>query len=410
MSDFTRRELFRRGGTIAVGLMTPPWLSAIAKADLIRQAKGKGPTSDTVLIVCELAGGNDGLNTLVPYADAEYRKLRPTIGIGESEVIKLNETMGLHPNLAGLHQLYKEGKVAVVQNVGYPDHNRSHFKSMDIWHAASPEQKLANGWIGRHLDLLASKGPVSPVAGLGLSTEKPKALNSKIASIPCFASLADIQAMVGNQDAERLLREIQGATSNSDQSVRAIQLANNSALDAMNELKAKLATFAPKQTYGADRFGNGFKQIAHLVVTSPMTRVIYFSAGGFDTHSKQPEAHGNLMKQFGDSVLAFQREIEAAGKADKVMILVFSEFGRRSYENGSQGTDHGAAGPMMLIGKNVKGGLHGPNPNLKDLDQGDVRWTTDFRQVYAAALDDWMGSDSDTVLGGQFNRLGVVKA
>lgn len=410
MSELSRRELFRRGGTIAVGLMAPPWLASIAKADLVRQSKGKKPTSDTVLVVCEFTGGNDGLNTIVPYADAEYYKLRPTIGIKESDVLKLNESMGLHPGLAGLHELYNEGKVAVVQSVGYPDPNRSHFKSMDIWHAASPNLGLTNGWIGRHFDLLASSGSLSPVAGLGLSTEKPRALNAKVTSVPCFASLADIQSMVGNQDSERLLREIQGEKSATGSAIHTIQSANNAALDAMSDLKNKLKVFEPKQSYANDRFGNGFKQISHLVVASPQTRVVYFRAGGFDTHSKQPEAHGSLMKQFGDAILAFQREMEATGRADKVMVLVFSEFGRRSYENGSLGTDHGAAGPMMLIGKNVKGGFHGRSPDLSDLDRGDLKWHTDFRQVYAAALDDWMGGDSSVVLGGEFSKVSVLKA
>ena len=408
MNDLTRRELFRRGGMIAVGMMAPPWLAAIAKADLVRQAKGKRATSDTVLVVCQLSGGNDGLNTVVPYASAAYYQLRPTLAVKDTEALKLNEQMGLHPSMTGVHELFKEGKVAIVQNVGYPEPNRSHFKSMDIWHSASPDGKVAYGWIGRHFDLLGQAGPVNAVAGLGLSVEKPRALNAKTASIPCFASLADIQAMVGNQDSERMLREIQGAQGTG--AVRTIQQANNSALDAMAELQGRLATFTPKQTYANDRFGNGFKQIAQIVAASPATRVVYFSAGGFDTHSKQADSHGNLMKQFSDAVLAFQREMEAAGRADKVMVLVFSEFGRRSYENGSAGTDHGAAGPMLLIGKNVKGGLHGSNPNLLDLDRGDLKWKVDFRQVYATSLDSWMGSDSAVVLGQQFGPLDVLKA
>ena len=191
---------------------------------------------------------------------------------------------------------------------------------------------------------------------------------------------------------------------------RTIQMANDAALDAMTELQGKLATFTPKQTYGNDRFGAGFKQISQIVASSTTTRVVYFSAGGFDTHSRQADQHASLLKQFGDAVLAFQREMEACGRADKVMVLVFSEFGRRSYENGSQGTDHGAAAPMFLIGKNVKGGLHGPNPDLTDLDRGDVKWKTDFRQVYATSLDNWMGSDSAVVLGQSFGALDVLQA
>ena len=410
MSEITRRELFRRGGMIAVGMMSPPWLAAIAKADLVRKANGLKPSSDTVLVVCQFSGGNDGLNTVVPYAAAEYYQLRPTLAVKDSDVLKLNESMGLHPSLAGIQELYKEGKVAVIQNVGYPDPNRSHFKSMDIWHSASPDGKLTYGWIGRYFDLVGASGKLDPVAGLGLSVEKPRALNAKSASIPCFASLADIQAMVGNQDAEKLLRQIQGPDAKQGSAERTIQMANDAALDAMTELQGKLATFTPKQTYGNDRFGAGFKQISQIVASSTTTRVVYFSAGGFDTHSRQADQHASLLKKFGDAVLAFQREMEACGRADKVMVLVFSEFGRRSYENGSQGTDHGAAAPMFLIGKNVKGGLHGPNPDLTDLDRGDVKWKTDFRQVYATSLDNWMGSDSAVVLGQSFGALDVLQA
>ena len=410
MSGLSRRELFRRGGMIAVGMMAPPWLAAVAKSDIVKIAQGKRVDKDTVLVVCQLSGGNDGLNTVVPYADSEYLKLRPTIGIKDDQVLKLNEALGLHPNMAGLHELFKEGKVAIIQNVGYPKPNRSHFKSMDIWHSASRDGKTSYGWIGRHFDYMLQDGPISAIAGFGLSVEKPRALNARSASIPCFASLADIQAMVGNQDAERMLRQIQGKEAPAGSAVRTIQQANNTALDAMAELQDKLSQFTPKEEYGNDRFGNGFKQIAQIVATSPQTRVVYFSAGGFDTHSKQPEGHGRLMKQFSDAVLAFQREMEAVGRADKVIVLVFSEFGRRSYENGSSGTDHGAAGPMMLIGKNVKGGFHGPNPNLTDLDRGDLKWKIDFRKVYATTLDDWMESDSGVVLGQDVGTLDLLKA
>lgn len=408
MSGISRRELFRQSGMIAVGMMAPPWLASVAKADLIKKARGENVADDTVLVVCQLSGGNDGLNTIVPYADAEYYKIRPTIGLKEDVVLKLDESMGLHNDMTGVHELYKEGKVAIIQNAGYPKPNRSHFKSMDIWHSARSDGDTAYGWIGRHFDHLDSTGDLSPVAGLGLSVEKPRALNSENASIPCFASLADIQAMVGNQDAERMLREIQGAEADQGSAVRTIQMANNAALDAMAELSDKLNTFTPKGTYANDSFGRGFKQISQIVATSPATRVVYFSAGGFDTHSNQIAGHSRLMKGFSDAVLAFQREMEAVGRADKVIVLVFSEFGRRSYENGSAGTDHGAAGPMLLIGKNVKGGLHGPNPNLTDLDRGDLKWKIDFRQVYASTLDNWMGSDSGVVLGKQFTHLDIV--
>lgn len=408
MSDLlTRRDLIRGGTMIAVGLTAPSWLATIARADVLRQSKGGKPSGDTILVVCQLSGGNDGLNTVIPYADRAYYDLRPSIGISEDKVLKLNESLGFHPALAGLAELYREKKVAVIQNVGYPKANRSHFKSMDIWQSASPEGTLHGGWIGRHLDQQLHTGPLNPVYALGLSTEKPMSLVGKEASVPCFASLADIKSMVGDPDMERMLREVQGKDATEGSATRAVQQANKSALDAISILSKQLDGFSPRQTYSNDVFGNGFKQISQLVATSPATRVVYFSAGGFDTHARQPEQHEKLLKGLGDGILAFQREMEALGKADRVVVMVFSEFGRRASENASQGTDHGQAAPMLLIGNQVKGGFHGPNPDLKNLANGDVAFKQDFRGVYAATLDEWMGGDSAVVLGQKFEPVEV---
>jgi uncharacterized protein (DUF1501 family) len=254
--------------------------------------------------------------------------------------------------------------VAVIQNVGYPNSSRSHFRSMDIWQLGSVDFNQKYGWLGRHFDAEAAIGPLNPVVALGLSTEKPKALVGKVASIPCFASLADVQNLLGDPDTEKMLRQIQGMDAVSGSATRVVQQASKTALDAMSELKSKVATYTPKGAYANDDFGNGFKQIAQLIATSPATRVVYFSAGGFDTHSKQADAHQKLLKGFSDAVTAFQGEMEAIGKADKVIVLAFSEFGRRVEENASQGTDHGSAGPMFLVGSRVKGGLYGPMADL----------------------------------------------
>lgn len=409
MSDFlSRRDMIKHGGVIAVGLAAPRWLSTIAEADMINVAKGGKAASDTVLVVCQLSGGNDGLNTVIPFADSLYYKMRPTLAQKDDAVLKLNETIGLHPSMKGVHELYKEGKVAVIQNVGYPKPNRSHFKSMDIWQSASPDDKLKHGWIGRHVDSTLKGATPNPIMALGLSTEKPLALVGESASIPCFASLTDVQGMLGDANSEKLLRDIQGMDAMTGSPTRVVQQANKSALDAMSILSKKLGSFAPKQTYADDAFGKGFKQIAQLVGASPTTRIVYFSAGGFDTHARQADAHAKLLENFSNAVTAFQREMEAIGKADKVIVLVFSEFGRRVSENASQGTDHGAAAPMFLIGKKVKGGLHGSNPNLSDLQDGDIRFQIDFRQVYSATLDDWMGGDSGLVMGQKFSPLGVI--
>lgn len=409
-NDITRRDLFVRGGVLAVGLMAPSWLSAIARADVVKLANGRKVDPDNVLVVCQFSGGNDGLNTVIPYLDPQYAKLRPTLGFKPDQVIKATDGLGFHPSMTGFAELFQKGQVAVINNVGYPNSNRSHFKSMDIWQSASPDGALKYGWIGRAFDKNCESGAkLDPIAALGLSTERPLALTAKVASIPCFASLGDVQQMVGDPDAERMLREIQGMAGAEGSSVRQIQMANNTALDAISALKTNLSKFEPKNNYGDHAFGRGFKQIAQIIATSPQTRVIYLSVGGFDTHARQGASHETLMKGFSDAIAAFQSELEAIGKADKVMTLVFSEFGRRTYENGSEGTDHGKAAPMFLIGKNVKGGFHGPKPDLNNLNDGDLEFKIDFRQVYATALDNWMGNDSGVVLGGTFQTLDVLK-
>ena len=407
--NMTRRELFGRGTMLAVGLAAPPWLSAVAKADILKISNGKNLDPDNILVVCQFSGGNDGLNTVIPFMDPDYHRARPGIGISKEDVLELENGMGLHPKMGGLAELYKEGKVAIIQNVGYPNPNRSHFKSMDIWQSASPDGDMKYGWVGRALDVFAKENTLSPIAGIGLSTEKPLALTARNSSIPCFASLNDVLGMVGDPETEKMLRDIQGMDASEGTAIRTIQKANNTAFDAMKLLKTQLDGFKVKQEYANDRFGQGFRQISQLVATSPQTRVVYFSAGGFDTHSKQEESHANLMGGFSDAVHKFQREMEALGKAGKVTVLVFSEFGRRSYENGSGGTDHGKAGPMFMIGSNVKGGLYGDKPDLQALDQGDLKWKIDFREVYAAALDDWLGADSKTVLGDTFKPIKVIK-
>lgn len=409
MSDLlSRRDIVKGGGMIAVGLVAPRWLSTIAHADVIRQAGGGKATGDTVLVVCQLSGGNDGLNTVVPWSNKRYYELRPSLGIPEDQVLKINNDLGFHPALTGLAELFQQKKVAVIQNVGYPQANRSHFKSMDIWQSASPDNKMKYGWIGRHFDQQSATGPQNPIVALGLSTDKPLALSGKVASIPCFASLVDVQSMVGDPDAEKMLRQIQGMDAMEGSDTRVVQQANKTALDAMALLSKQLQGYAPKQTYGNDPFGVGFKQISQLIATSPQTRVVYFSAGGFDTHARQADQHKTLLTNFGNAISAFQKEMEAVGKADKVIVLVFSEFGRRSFENASGGTDHGAAAPMFLVGSRVKGGVYGPLPDLTDLQDGDLKYKIDFRQVYATTLDHWMGGDSALVLGQKFQSVDVI--
>lgn len=407
MKNVTRRDFLRSSALIAVGVATPPWLAKIAKADLLRQAKGGKVDPDNILVVCQLTGGNDGLNTVVPWADSRYRQLRPSIGIAENEVLKLNESIGLHPQMTGLKQVFDTGKAAIIQNVGYPNPDRSHFKSMEIWQSASPDGHEAYGWLGRYLDHQATKGSPNPVMAISLTRARPQALSADEVAVPCFASLADIKTFVGDPDSERMLREVQGMMGEPGADAEVVRKANLSALDAMSELNKALGKYQSKTVYAKDQFGQGFSQIAQLIATSPRTRVIYFSAGGFDTHSNQPDQHANLLKGFSDALKAFQDEMIAIGKGNKVTVMVFSEFGRRCQENASKGTDHGSGAPMFVVGGGVKGGIVGPNPDLVNLDRGDVPWKVDFRQVYSSVLDSWMGSDSEAIFKKKFAHVPI---
>lgn len=209
-NDFSRRDFLRSSAIIAVGVASPPWLAKIARADVLSLAQGKKLDPDNVLVVCQLSGGNDGLNTVVPWADAAYYSARPAIGIKENESLKLNDSMGLHPNMQGVADLYKSGKLAIVQNVGYPNPNRSHFRSMEIWQTANPDNVEAYGWLGKHLDMQMKEGSTNPVMAINFGRQANLALKAKQASVPCFASLADVQSLVGDMDDERMLREVQG--------------------------------------------------------------------------------------------------------------------------------------------------------------------------------------------------------
>lgn len=403
--DISRRDFLKSSAIIAIGAAAPPWLASIAKADVLKLSKGGVLDPDNILVVCQLSGGNDGLNTVIPYTDSIYYSSRPSLAVAEAQVLKLNESLGLHPNLSGFEKLFKAGKLAIVQNVGYPNPNRSHFRSMEIWQTASPDMPEQYGWLGKYLDDQARVGSTNPVLALELGRTKSAAFNARVASVPCFASLADVKSLVGDEDAERFLREIQGMGGGADET--SVRKATTSALDAMAELNASIDRHQSKFTYSNDAFGQGFKQLAQLIATSPKTRVLYFSGGGFDTHSRQASDHDRLMQGLGDAISTFMSEMEVLGKADKVTVVVFSEFGRRVRENGSQGTDHGAAAPMFVIGGKVKGGLIGDEPDLTDLDRGDLKWRTDFRQVYATLLDEWMGAESAKLFGSKFEHVKV---
>ncbi len=408
-AEISRRQFLRAGLTlVAVGLTAPPWLAQIAHADVQRIAKGQKLPNDHILVVLQLTGGNDGLNTVIPYRDPVYYQSRPTLAIPESQIVPLTDSLGLHPALAPLKEVYDRNAVAILQSVGYPNPNRSHFRSMEIWQTADPDGHSRYGWLGRYLDTLTDSA-MNPVMAVSLTKELPVALQARQASVPCFASLGDLQVMTRDPELERTINSLaQMDAPKMDSPTRVIRQSTRTALEAVEQLRERVKNYRSEVSYPNDPFAQGLKQACQLIATSPQTRVIYVSVNGFDTHAGQARTHEQLLSRFAGAVNAFYRDLEQQGKADKVLLMVFSEFGRRVRENGSYGTDHGAAAPMFLIGKRVKGGLHGDVPNLRELDaNNDLKMQTDFRSVYATVLD-WLGGDPERVLGKTFRPIPVI--
>lgn len=408
MNTSRRRFLqatFGSTALVSVGLTVPRFVARTA------WAAARGPASgEKVLVVVQLSGGNDGLNTVVPYADDVYAAARKSLRITPQAVLAIDDYVGLHPRMGAFSELLENGRLAIVQGIGYPNPNRSHFRSMDIWHSAQPKiEQPRDGWLGRSLDTLP--GAQGDIKGLHLGSEElPLALASRRSSVPSMASVAGFR-LRGEGGAVPLeaLRELadvdRAEAAGPLDFIRQTTLAAYSSSKRLEEATAgdEPASGYPRQ-YGLAR---KLEQVAQLIDAGLPTRVYYVSLGGFDTHSTQGAAHANLLAELADSVRAFLNDMAQRGHGERVLVMSFSEFGRRVAENASQGTDHGAAAPLFLAGP-VKPGLVGQHPSLTDLDDGDPKFHTDFRRVYATVLDRWLGCPSRDVLGDTFEPLDVL--
>jgi uncharacterized protein (DUF1501 family) len=363
-------------------------------------ASKRADANDHALVVVELGGGNDGLNTVIPFEDALYYKNRRTLGIPKKDVIRLSDQVGLHPRMKAMGELFREGQVAVVQGVGYPEPDRSHFRSMEIWHTASTEPTAPpSGWLGRYLDALEEPAEAFP-RGLALTPALPQALQAQRVTVPVVAQLDSVGEASEAQSA--LLRKL-----NTDRSGLAsgptafLRRQADTLFRTADRLKAAAAKAQPATAveYPGGDLGSQLHRAAQILGAGLGVRVLFVSHGGFDTHSNQAATHGDLLEVLSKSLEAFQRDLVARKLAEKVIVMVFSEFGRRVDENASLGTDHGAASCMFLVGKKVKGGLAGQYPSLTRLGDGDLIFSTDFRAVYATILDRWMGCSSQGLLG-----------
>ncbi len=395
-----------------------------------------------ILVVLQQAGGNDGLNLLPPWADDAYHAARPSLGIRADRALKLNDYCGLHPSLTSLKSLYDEGHMAVVQGVGYPNPNRSHFRSTEIWQTASDSNRnRPYGWLGSYFDSCCQGA--APTVGVAIGGQMPQAFNSPRPTGISFAnpeqyrwidkgthhgstSAAEFYyRQINAPDADDANAAAGSDNANSDGSIGAISAggaehaSDLGSLDFLERtaLDAQLSSdkvleiarkTCPDASYPASRLADSLSLVARMIAGGLPTRVYYVSHGGYDTHQNQAATYERLMKELGDALGAFCADLKAQGNFDRVMVLTFSEFGRRVAQNASGGTDHGAAAPMMIFGGGVKPGLYGKYPSLTDLYQGDLKYNVDFRSVYATALDRWLKVPSATVLGRKFPTLGMV--
>jgi uncharacterized protein (DUF1501 family) len=407
-------------------------LHAAADGALTQVATGKdGP----ILVLIQLAGGNDGLNAVIPYTNDFYYKARPTLSVKPDQVLKLSDTLGFNPSLAGFKSLYDSGHMAVINGVGYPNPNRSHFRSTEIWQTASDENRyLTDGWVGRYFDN-ACVG-CDPTVGINIGDRLPQAFSShnptgislqNPASYRFMgAGLNDdeetaYRSMYGSDDSHAAGNESGGSVSmlsgtialNNGQS--ALDFLERTSMDAqvssdkIRDIAGKVKNIA---AYPNGGLANNLKLVARLIAGGLPTRIFYLSQGGYDTHTNQRGAQDARLKELADSVKAFTDDLTAMGEFQRVTMMTFSEFGRRLTENGSKGTDHGAAAPMFIIGNSLKSGLVGAHPSLApaDLLDGDIKYGTDFRSVYASLLQDWLKTPSSAILGRQFDTVPLIGA
>lgn len=407
----TRRE-FLKFGAKGVGLLA---FSRFAPGFLVESAYAQAPAPEkdrTILVLVQLAGGNDGLNTVVPFADPNYRRLRPTIGLPEDQLLKIDDSLALNGGCTALHQLLKNGKLGIVQNVGYPNPNRSHFRSTEIWETASESNEfLPTGWLGRFFDNACPGAPEgADPCGVNISNEVPQSFLSAHEH-PTF-SLAAGRARRQQSENIALLEQMVNtpAANHADDHDNAGYL-RHTMMDALvteKKFQKVLANYQTKTEYPGTPFGGSLRNVAALIAAGTATRVYYVSLGGFDTHFNQPNAHANLLKTLSEGLAAFQADLESKKLDDQVLTMTFSEFGRRPSENESRGTDHGTAAPLFVMGSKLKPGLHGSAPSLALERNQDLQYTTDFRAVYSTVLDRWLGCKSTDILGKDYQPLGFV--
>jgi len=411
----SRRVFISRSlGVAVLGGTLPSFFGQAAVADPL-PALGSTIDPRNVLVVVQMGGGNDGLNTVVPYGDDAYHRVRPAIGIDEKAALKIDDRIGLNPVMAGLNELYQEGRLAIVQGVGYPNPNRSHFEATQIWETASPDRPVATGWLGRYLDRIVPASTTTPsgaalFTAVTLGDTVPAALLAQHVDVPAIGALNTFQYNTGKDVASKTTagRLYDGAKPGQSPYLDLIQSTARTALHGGDYLRQKIASYQRSVTYPTDPFSQQLALAAQIIGSEIGTRVIFVSIGSFDTHAGQRNQQDRLLGYLSNGLRAFYQDLTTHGNADRTLVLTFSEFGRRVQQNASNGTDHGTAMPMFALGGKVKGGVYGTHPSLTDLDHGDLKFNVDFRSVYATVLERWLGRNSSQIIGSNFDQVAFV--
>ena len=369
---------------------------------------------DPALVVIQLTGGNDALNTVVPYTNGIYQDSRRAIRIEEPEVIDLDGKRGLHPSMGSIKNLWDDGNVAIVNGIGYPTPNRSHFRSMDIWHTAEPTDVAPDGWLGRTIREI-DPTHANVVAGVNFGRGLPRALHCKgvpvasVGNLATYGLMPDIEDVPTRDLALEVFTRMYGPREGRDAILEAIGETGMSAYLGADILRAAPAQYRSSIEYADNQIAQSMKDIAQVMFADVGTRVFYTQHGSYDTHSGELINHANLWNELSNAVGDFFADLEEHGRGDDAIVMVFSEFGRRIDDNGS-GTDHGSGGVAFVMGSSVNGGFYGEYPSLEPRDQveGDMAYNNDFRGLYATLLDGWMGIDPNSILGGNYEQFDMI--
>ncbi len=395
-----RKTFLQTGSLATASLMLPRFLKAMERPNMV-------PPGNKVLIVLQLSGGNDGLNTVIPVRNDIYYKERPKLGIAREKALSLNDETGLHPALTALKELYDEGNMAIMNQVGYPNPDRSHFRSMDIWHSASKSNEYVNtGWLGRYLDAQC-KGCDKPTQALEIDDVLSMALKGeKVKGL----AMKDPRRLFNTAN-EKYFKEVsaQHKTHSDEEPVeylyKTLAATVSSADYIFQQSRLRPSTFS----YPATELGRSLQTIASLILSDINTKVYYVSLGSFDTHVLQENQQRRLFTEMNDAIKAFANDLKQQHRFEDVLFMTFSEFGRRVAQNASGGTDHGTANNMFFIGGGLKQkGLLNPLSDLRDLDEGDLKYSVDFKQVYASVLNNWLGANDREILKGNYTHLNFI--